>query len=195
MRKIKEIIIVEGNYDKSRLAEIVDATIIVTDGFMIYNDRKKCDMIKRLAGRFGAIIFTDSDSAGFQIRNFLKNLLRGLEVRHAYIPDIKGKEKRKNHHSKEGFLGVEGVDNDIILNALEQAGLEFSDESKERLITKADFFDDGLTGSNDSTAKREALKKKLSLPKHLSANMLLEVLNRLYGYDEYKKIISELFDM
>ena len=193
MRKIKEIIIVEGNYDKAKLSRIVDATIIVTDGFMVYNDTKKCDMIKKLAAQSGAIIFTDSDSAGFQIRNFLKNLLRGLEVRHAYIPDIKGREKRKNHHSREGFLGVEGVSDEIILRSLEEAGFELVDDVAKKPITKSDFFEDGLTGSTDSTAKRELLKKKLNLPKHLSANMLLDVLNRLYGYDEYKKLIGELF--
>mgnify|MGYP002764506450 FL=1 len=121
MLKINEAIIVEGNYDKARLANIVDATIIVTDGFMIFKDTKKAEMIKKLADTCGVIIFTDSDAAGFKIRNYLKNILSGKKVKHAYIPDIKGKERRKNHHSKEGFLGVEGVSDDIIITALNNA--------------------------------------------------------------------------
>ncbi len=192
MLKIKEIIIVEGNYDKSKLSTIVDATIVVTDGFMVFSDRKKQEMIKSLAMKNGAIILTDSDSAGFQIRNFLKKILSGCKVRHAYIPDIKGKERRKNHNSKEGFLGVEGVGNDTIITALNNAGYEIMTD--ERLITKADFFADGFTGSEDSAQKREELKKKLNLPKHLSANMLMDVLNRLYGYEEYRKLVDEMKD-
>ncbi|MBR3994124.1 MAG: DUF4093 domain-containing protein, partial [Clostridia bacterium] len=132
----------------------------------------------------------DSDSAGFQIRNFVKKILSGCKVRHAYIPDIKGKEKRKNHNSKEGFLGVEGVSDDAVLTAINNAGYEIMPE--EKLITKADFYSDGFTGSGDSNVKREELKKKLNLPKHLSANMLLDVLNRLYGYEEYKNIVKEM---
>ncbi len=194
MLKIKEIIIVEGNYDKSKLENLVDATIVVTDGFMIYKDKKKSEMIKALAQKHGAIIFTDSDSAGFKIRNYLKNILKGSNVRHAYIPDIEGKEKRKNHHSKEGMLGVEGVNDEIILKALENAGFDLAEEKEEKLITKSDFFDDGFTGASDSSHKREVLKKHLNLPAHLSANMLIDVLNRLYGYEEYKNIVSSLFE-
>ena len=194
MLKIKEIVIVEGSYDKSKLSGLIDATIIVTDGFMIYKDKKKCNMIKTLAKENGAIIFTDSDSAGFKIRNFLKNILSDCKVRHAYIPDIKGKEKRKNHSSKEGFLGGEGVDDKVILDALEKAGYDCPDEKNERLITKADLYSDGITGGDDSSKRRDILKKELNLPNHLSDNMLVEILNRLYGYDEYKKIVSKLFD-
>jgi len=195
MLKIKEIIIVEGNYDKAKLENLVDAVIVVTDGYMIYKDKKKSDMIKRLALKNGAIIFTDSDSAGFKIRNYLKNILKGCKVRHAYIPDIEGKEKRKNHSSKEGILGVEGVSDEIIISALQNAGFEAKTDYNEKLITKSDFFSDGLTGAADSTLKREVLKKKLNLPKHLSVNMLMDVLNNLYGYDEYKRLISELSDI
>ena len=190
MLKIKVIIVVEGNYDKSKLANLVDATIVVTDGFMVFKDRQKQNMIKSLAKKNGAIILTDSDSAGFQIRNFLKKILSDCKVRHAYIPDIKGKERRKNHNSKEGFLGVEGISDEAIITALNDAGYEIKVES--RLITKADFYSDGFTGRDDSVEKREELKKKLNLPRHLSANMMLDVLNRLYGYDEYKKIVKEL---
>ena len=194
MLKIREIIIVEGNYDKAKLSNLVDATIVVTDGFMIYKDKKKSEMLKKMAEKDGVIIFTDSDSAGFKIRNYLKNILSGCKVKHAYIPDIPGKEKRKNHHSKEGFLGVEGVSDEVIISALESAGFELKNDEEERLITKSDFYNDGYTGSEDSTHKRELLKKKLSLPRHLSANMLIDILNRLYGYEEYRKITDELFN-
>ena len=192
MLKIKEVIIVEGNYDKSKLENIVDGVIVVTDGFMIYKDKKKCEMLKALAQKNGAIIFTDSDSAGFRIRNYLKNILKGCKVRHAYIPDIKGREKRKNHHSKEGFLGVEGVSDEIILKSLENAGFELNETIDEKKVTKADLYSDGLTGAPDSAQKREKLKKKLNLPKNLSTNMLIDVINNLYGYEEYKKILTEL---
>lgn len=192
MLKIKEVIIVEGNYDKSKLENIVDGVIVVTDGFMIYKDKKKCEMLKALAQKNGAVIFTDSDSAGFRIRNYLKNILKGCKVRHAYIPDIKGKEKRKNHHSKEGFLGVEGVSDEIILKSLENAGFELNETIDEKKVTKADLYSDGLTGAPDSAQKREKLKKKLNLPKNLSTNMLIDVINNLYGYEEYKKILTDL---
>ncbi len=192
MLKINEAIIVEGNYDKARLANIVDATIIVTDGFMIFKDTKKAEMIKKLADTCGVIIFTDSDAAGFKIRNYLKNILSGKKVKHAYIPDIKGKERRKNHHSKEGFLGVEGVSDDIIITALNNAGYSAGNEDKKRLITKTDLYSDGLCGGDDSAQRREKLKKNLNLPKHLSANSLLDVLNRLYSYDEYRRFVDNL---
>ena len=192
MLKINEAIIVEGNYDKARLANIVDATIIVTDGFMIFKDTKKAEMIKKLADTCGVIIFTDSDAAGFKIRNYLKNILSGKKVKHAYIPDIKGKERRKNHHSKEGFLGVEGVSDDIIITALNNAGYSAGNEDKKRLITKTDLYSDGLCGGDDSAQRREKLKKDLNLPKHLSANSLLDVLNRLYSYDEYRRFVDNL---
>ena len=192
MLKINEAIRVEGNYDKARLANIVDATIIVTDGFMIFKDTKKAEMIKKLADTCGVIIFTDSDAAGFKIRNYLKNILSGKKVKHAYIPDIKGKERRKNHHSKEGFLGVEGVSDDIIITALNNAGYSAGNEDKKRLITKTDLYSDGLCGGDDSAQRREKLKKKLNLPKHLSANSLLDVLNRLYSYDEYRRFVDNL---
>ena len=192
MLKINEVIIVEGNYDKAKLSSIVDAIVVVTDGFMIYKDRKKSNMIKELARKNGAIIFTDSDSAGFKIRNYLKNILADCNVRHAYIPDIKGREKRKNHHSKEGFLGVEGVSDEIIIKALENAGFNPPKDDDERKITKTDFFADGLTGNPMSSDLREDIKKHFGLPKHLSANMLIDVLNRLYGYEEYQNALSHI---
>ena len=200
MIKINEVIIVEGNYDKSKLSGIVDALIVVTDGFAIFKDKKKCDMLRRLADVHGAVIFTDSDSSGFKIRNYLKNILRGKNVKHAYIPDIKGKEKRKNHHSKEGFLGVEGVSDDVIINALKTAVndelcvQESNPKSSERKITKADLYSDGLCGGSNSAMLREKLKRAVNLPTHLSANMLVSVLNSMYSYDEYKELLSGLSD-
>lgn len=192
MLKIKEIIIVEGIYDKIKLSTLVDATVIATDGFMIFKNKKMRDMIKRLADKNGAIIFTDSDKAGFTIRNYLKNILQGKNVKHAYIPDIPGKEKRKQRASKEGFLGVEGVRDEIILNALKNAGYEEKNDEEQRIITKSDLFLDGFSGTADSDYKRDLLKKKLKLPGRISANMLLDVLNKLYTYDEYKVFAKEI---
>lgn len=192
MLRIKEIIIVEGTYDKIKLSSLVDATIVVTDGFMIFKNKKQRDMIKRLADKNGVIIFTDSDKAGFTIRNYLKNILCGKNVKHAYIPDIKGKEKRKPRASKEGFLGVEGVSDEIIINALKNAECELKADDDRRLITKADLFSDGFSGSSGSDRKRDLLKRKLKLPGRISANMLLDVLNELYTYDEYRAFVEEI---
>ena len=193
MLNIKEAIVVEGVYDEIKVKQLVDATVITTNGFRIYNDKKKIEMIRRYAESTGIIIFTDSDRAGFRIRNHVKNLVGNKNVRHAYIPDIKGKEKRKSAPSKEGFLGVEGVRDADIVEALKNAGFTQRQESHdERLITKADLFADGLSGNSSSSERRGALLKKLQLPEKISTNMMLDVLNDLYGYDEYKKMIQEL---
>ena len=192
MIKIKEAIAVEGNYDKIKLSQLVDATIVVLDGFMIYKDTKKQNMLKMLADKCGLIIFTDSDMAGFRIRTFLKNILNGKNVKHAYIPDIKGKEKRKSAPSKEGFLGVEGMTDEVILKSLGDAVSVIEDVSDKKIVTKTDLFADGLSGGTNSSMYRENLTKTLGLPKRISANMLLEVINSLYTYDEYKKIIEAI---
>jgi len=193
MFKIKEAIIVEGIYDQNKINQLVDATVITTNGFRIYKDKKKIEMIRRFASTTGIIIFTDSDRAGFQIRNYIKNLVGNKNVKHAYIPDVKGKEKRKDKPSKEGFLGVEGVSDDIIVEALKNAGVtERKMPDNIRLISKSDLFADGLSGGADSKILREKLLKNLELPSRISANMLLDVLNGLYGYDEYKKMVSDL---
>ncbi|MBQ8526809.1 MAG: DUF4093 domain-containing protein [Clostridia bacterium] len=199
MIKIKEAIIVEGNYDKIKLSGIFDATIIVLDGYMIYKDKARQNMIKMLADKCGVIIFTDSDMAGFRIRTFLKNILAGKNVRHAYIPDIPGKEKRKQKPSKEGMLGVEGMSDDIIIEAIndalrsggsQAAGNAASENKTERLVTKTDLFTDGLSGGANSSEYRLKLTKLLGLPARISPNMLLDVINRLYTYEEYKKIVA-----
>ena len=189
MIKIKEAIVVEGNYDKIKLSGIVDTTIVVTDGF---NNKPMLKMLSQLADKKGLIIFTDSDRSGFQIRNYIKNVLKGKNVRHAYIPDIKGKEKRKAKPSKEGFLGVEGVSDELILKALQNAATTDNTSHKDtRPITKADLCADGLSGSADSHNKRTFFLKKLGLPVRMSANTMLDCLNTIYGYDEYKRLIEK----
>ncbi len=195
MLKINEAIVVEGTYDKIKLDSVVDATVVITDGFMIFKDRQRCELIKKLADKKGVIIFTDSDAAGFKIRNYLKNILRGKNVKHAYIPDIKGKEKRKEKPSKEGFLGVEGISNEVIEKALKDANATFDVQNGstcKKNVTKADLYKDGFSGLKDSFERRVALARYLNLPKRISANMLLEVINTLYGYDEYRKIVNKI---
>ncbi len=195
MLKIKEAIIVEGTYDKIKLSGIVDATIVTTDGFDIYKNPKKAELIKQLAEKNGIVILTDSDRAGFQIRNYVKNIAGKGIVKHAYIPDIKGKEKRKDKPSKEGFLGVEGVSDEAIIRALADCGCtdaKTDATEKTRPITKKDLFADGLSGNADSALLRKKLTRKLKLPDRISANMLLDVLNQLYSYEEYKDLVSKL---
>ncbi len=195
MLKIKEAIIVEGIYDKIKLDSVVDATIVVTDGFLIFKDKAKQSLIKQLAQNKGVIIFTDSDSAGFKIRNFIKNFLKGENVKHAYIPDVLGKEKRKPKASKEGFLGVEGIDAQIIIKALNDANVTLGDEGEngnKKYVTKADLYSDGLSGTKDSNTLRKKLTQYLKLPSKISANMLLDVINSLYTYEEYKKIVNKI---
>ncbi|MBE7050362.1 MAG: DUF4093 domain-containing protein [Ruminococcaceae bacterium] len=189
MLKIKEAIVVEGNYDKIKLSGIVDATIVVTDGFMIFKNKSMMRMLSALADKKGIIVFTDSDRAGFQIRNYIKNVLHGKNVKHAYIPDIKGKERRKDKPSKEGFLGVEGVSNEIIIDALKNAATpEIDSGENKRRITKSDLCIDGFSGLADSHIKRTGFLKSLGLPVRMSSNMMLECLNAIYGYDEYKRL-------
>ncbi len=188
MVKIKETIVVEGIYDKKALLQFLKANIIRTDGFRIYKDKQMVSLLKKMADSTGVIILTDSDSAGFRIRNFIKNQLQGKNVKHAYIPDIKGKEKRKPEFSKEGMLGVEGIEQNIILLALQRAGATMDDstEKDEPLssFTKADLFRAGLYGQDNSRQKRDIFLEKLGLPKHISVTMLLDVLNTLYGKEE-----------
>ena len=191
MDEIKEIIIVEGRYDKNALAQVVRATIIETKGYGIFTDREKLTLIRRLAERQGVIILADSDSAGFLIRNHLKGSLSNGKILHAYIPDRAGKERRKRIPGKEGKLGVEGMDRETLLDALKKAGATFQQEApadsggEERpKITKTHLYQAGLTGLPGSAERRRALLKKLDLPEHLTTNGLLEVLNILCPYQE-----------
>lgn len=198
MRKIREAIVVEGRYDKNTLSQIVDAVIVETSGFGVFKNGEQLTLLRRLAEKQGLIIFTDPDGAGFVIRNYLKGAIPKELVKHAYIPDVQGKEKRKRTAGKEGKLGVEGMKPEIILAALERAGATFLDGEGEGSaaprtpITKADLFVLGLSGRPDSAARRTALLKQLDLPEHLSANALLPVLNALYGREELEHILEGL---
>lgn len=196
MYSVKETIVVEGIYDKIKLSEIIDSLIFVTDGFSFFNNKKAQKTLISLAEKTGIVILTDSDSAGLKIRNFVKQLLPKEQVKHAYIPEICGKERRKTTPSKEGLLGVEGVSSEIILKALTDSGCSLSGNSekkpKSRLITKADFYALGLSGRDNSVFKRQALSQKLALPSKLSANMLLDVVNRLLTYEELVSLIDEI---
>ena len=196
MRKIKEVIVVEGRYDKNALAQVVDATVITLGGFSVFNDREKLAFLRRLAEKQGLIVLTDSDGAGFVIRNYLKGALPKEQVKQAYIPDIHGKERRKRHAGKEGKLGVEGMKPEVLLAALERAGATFLDGEGENVptrepITKADLFALGLTGGQDSAARRQALLRKLDLPEHLTANGMLEALNLLYDRETLERTLKE----
>ena len=194
MIKTDRVVIVEGKYDKIKLDAILDAVIIETDGFAIFNDKEKQRLIRRLAKTKGLLILTDSDSAGFKIRSFIGGIVPPEEIKHAYIPDIFGKEKRKTEASKEGKLGVEGIPKEILIEALAKAGVlaEETKETKRKLVTKTDLYEDGLSGRDDSATKRKAFLKSLDLPELLSANKLLPIINTFLTYEEYKKAVNDL---
>lgn len=188
MERIKEVIVVEGRYDKNTLSQIVDAVIIETSGFGIFNNKEKQRLLTRLAQARGLIVLTDSDGAGFVIRNFIKGCVDPALVKHAYIPEIYGKERRKTQGSKEGTLGVEGMRPQVLLEALRRAGASFEGESgaePAEPITKADMFKMGLSGGVGSRARREALITKLQLPRKLSSDALLDVLNAIMSREEF----------
>lgn len=195
MLRLKQAIIVEGKYDKIKLESVVDAVILTTEGFGIYKDREKLSLIRAFAERDGIVILTDSDAAGFQIRNFLRGSIPNGKIYHAYIPDVFGKENRKEKPSKEGKLGVEGFSPEALAKALEEAGI-LSDSERGAVpapwISLADLMDDGLCGGSGSNALRKALLKRLGLPERLSTKGLLEVLNRLYGPEEYRAALHEI---
>lgn len=195
MLKIKEAIVVEGRYDKNTLSQIVDAPILETSGFGIMKDKQQLKLLRRVAESRGLIIFTDSDGAGFVIRNFLKGAIDGKYLRHAYIPDIPGKERRKSAPGKEGKLGVEGMTPQIIVDALRKAGATILGEETTNAagnITKQDMMELGLSGGQNSSNLRKQLLKKLDLPEHMSANALLQALNLLYTLDELKTLTEKL---
>ena len=194
MVKIKEAIVVEGRYDKNTLSQIVDAPILETSGFGIFKDKQQMTLLRRIAQTRGLIVFTDSDGAGFVIRNHLKSAIPGKFLKHAYIPDIPGKEKRKASPGKEGKLGVEGMSKEILLDALRNAGATIEGESVSpvRNITKQDLMALGLSGGPDASAKRLMLLKKLNLPEHMSPNAMLQALNLLYSLEELTSLMKEL---
>lgn len=192
MIKIDKVIIVEGRYDKIKLSSMIDGIIIETEGFGIFKDRDKQKLIRKLAETKGIAILTDSDSAGFLIRNFITSIVPKEYITNVYIPDIYGKEKRKDSPSKEGKLGVEGISAEILKEAFKKAGIGVSQsETNERKkITLNDFFDDGLTGDTQSKRKRTDLLKKLDLPERMSTKAMLDILNTFITYDEYKKLVE-----
>lgn len=185
--RIEEVIVVEGRYDRNMLLQVVDATVVETGGFSVFNDREKLAFLRKLAQKRGLILLTDSDGAGFVIRNYLKGAIPTEQVKQAYIPDIPGKERRKRKAGKEGKLGVEGMTPEILLQALRRGGATFVGEAAPSAavpITKADLLDRGLIGPG-STQKRQQLLKNLELPEHLSPNALLETLNLLMSREEF----------
>lgn len=187
MRKVREVIVVEGRYDKNTLKQAVDAAVVETKGFGVFNDKERLALLRRLAAERGLILLTDSDGAGFVIRNFLKGAVPKDKLKQAYIPDIYGKERRKAAPGKEGKIGVEGMPPEVLIKALEKAGATFEDgapEQERHPITKADLYELGLTGRPDSAARRAELLKKLELPEHMTANAMLEALNILYSREE-----------
>lgn len=194
MVKIKEAILVEGRYDKNTLSQIVDAPIFETAGFGIFKDKQKLTLLRRVARSRGLIVLTDSDGAGFVIRNHVKSVIDGKYLKHAYIPDIYGKERRKASPGKEGKLGVEGMRPEVILEALRNAGatIEGEDAAPRKGITKQDLMELGLSGGKDSAEKRRRLLKKLDLPEHMSANAMLQVLDLLYTLDTLEELVREL---
>ena len=195
MISVKEAIIVEGRYDRIKLKAVVDTPIIETGGFRVFKDKEKQKLIRKIAESRGILILTDSDSGGFVIRNFLKGIVPESKIKHAYIPQLKGKEKRKAKASKEGLLGVEGVSEEVILKALKTSGatvLNDSSDAREPEIEKIHLYELGLTGKENSAVLREKLLKKLELPTYLTTNAMLSALNCLCSLEELKNIVSSI---
>lgn len=193
MIHLEQAIIVEGKYDKIKLSSIIDAVIIPTNGYGIFKDREKIELIRMFARTKGIIILTDSDSAGFLIRSHIKSIITEGEITNVYIPDIFGKERRKAHSSAEGKLGVEGIPTQKLLDAFKKAGV-IPNEKKEKgkMITKLDLYNDGFTGRENSAKMRALLLKELSLPSLMTTNSMLEIINSMMSYDEYRDLVHKL---
>ena len=196
MLKIKEAIVVEGRYDKNTLSQVVDTLILETGGFHIFKDPEQMALLRKAGERRGLIVLTDSDGAGFVIRNRIRGAIPERYVKHAYIPDVYGKERRKRQRGKEGKLGVEGMPPQVLEEVLRRAGATFLDKSAQpeysgAPLTKADLMAAGLTGRPDSGERRLVLLRKLNLPEHMSTNALLQVLNGCYGREEAEKLLNE----
>lgn len=193
MIKLDRPVIVEGKYDIIKLNSIIDGIIIKTDGFGIFKDKEKQKLIRRLAANKGIIVLTDSDSAGFLIRNFIKSTVPQDKITHVYIPDIKGKEKRKTEESKEGKLGVEGIDEDTLKKCFEKAGVFCENTTcNRRLITNIDFYEHGLSGKENSKEKRKLLLKKLDLPERMSSSSIIKILNTFITFEEFETAVKEI---
>ena len=192
---VREAIVVEGKYDAIRLKSVVDATVVTTDGFGLFKNRDTVTMLRRLAQTQGLIVLTDSDGAGFVIRDRIAGAVQTGRVLHAYAPEIVGKERRKTAPSKEGLLGVEGIDGERLLQALLRAGATVDDQTAERptpYLTKARLYEDGLSGGPDSARLREALLGELGLPRHLSANRMAEVVGALLDEEAYRAVLTHI---
>lgn len=186
MIKLKQAVVVEGRYDKNTLSQLIDAPIFETNGFGIMKNKAMLDFLRAVAEKRGLIILTDSDGAGFVIRNYLKGALPKEKVLHAYVPDIYGKEHRKDHPGKEGKLGVEGMSPEILLQALKNAGAEAENtDTPDRRITKTDLFLAGLSGASESAKKRKQLQTELRLPEHLGSNAFLDAVNLMMSRKEF----------
>ena len=194
MVKIREAIVVEGRYDKNTLSQILDAPILETSGFGIFKDKQQMALLRRIAETRGLIVFTDSDGAGFVIRNHIKSAIPGKYLKHAYIPDIYGKEKRKAAPGKEGKLGVEGMTKEVILESLRRAGatIEGEETAPVRQITKQDLMELKLSGTADASERRLKLLKHLNLPERMSPNAMLQALNLLYNLEELTTIVEAM---
>lgn len=191
--KISRLLIVEGKYDKMKLQTFIDGTIVETNGFRLYKDKEKCKMLLSLAKKKGAVIVTDSDSAGFQLRGYLHSLLRDCEIVDVYIPQIHGKEKRKEFPGKEELLGVEGIEEQKLRQCFLRCGAaEAAPFEEKQRITKMDFYEDGLIGATQSSVIRQKLLRSLELPSYLTTNSLLSIINSFLSYEEYKSIVSQI---
>ena len=195
MLKIREAVVVEGRYDKNTLSQVVDTLILETRGFGIFKDPERMALLRRAAEKRGLVVLTDSDGAGFVIRSRIKSAIPGKYLKHAYIPDVYGKERRKRQPGKEGKLGVEGMPPQVLEQVLRRAGATFLEEGapegERASLTKADLFAAGLTGRPDSAQRRQALLKELALPEHMTANALLEVLNACYSREEAARLLGD----
>lgn len=195
MLKTDKVIVVEGKYDAIRLANIVDAAILRTEGFGVFKDKEKQELLRTLGEKRGLLVLTDGDSAGMLIRNYIRNIVPAEQITDVYVPDLYGKEKRKDKPSKEGKLGVEGIPDDILIEALRKAGVTEEGDvrpaaSNERLITRMDFYRDGLAGGPNSKAKRLALQSALGLPERMTGKQLLRIINMMVSYDEYRALVD-----
>ena len=195
MLKTDKVIVVEGKYDAIRLANLVDAAILRTEGFGVFKDHEKQELLRTLAEKRGLLVLTDGDSAGMLSRNYIRGLVPAEQITDVYVPDLYGKEKRKDKPSKEGKLGVEGIPDDILIDALQKAGVTGegdvpSEPSDRRPITRLDFYRDGLSGGPNSKAKRLALQKALGLPERMTGKQLLRIINMMVSYDEYRALVD-----
>lgn len=191
--EIKEAVIVEGRYDKIKLSEIVASPVIETGGFRVFKDKEKQTLIRQIAEKRGILVMTDVDSAGFVIRNFLRGIVPEDQIKHAYIPTVEGKESRKAEPSKEGKLGVEGIDREKLIESIRKSGAQIIGEeaSISAEITKADFYNYGLSGSEDSARLRKAILKALGLPEYLTANAMIAALNCLFTKEEFEDYLQK----